>query len=257
MSVQFILSGSGCGKSYYLQHYISKEAKMYPDRQYFYIVPEQFTMQTQRELIEISEEKGIMNIDVQSFVRLAFRVLAETGSNLMPVLDDMGKTMILRKVLMSIEDKLIYFGKNIHKTGYVQEIKSFLSEIYQYNMNLDKLDEMIESSKKHPVLAAKLKDMKTIYHAFANYLQDNYITSEEVMNVLALTTDDSKLLRDSIVCLDGFTGFTPNQYAFLEKLIQVAKKVYVTITIDEREHFKSGGETQPVLYESEDDFAYP
>lgn len=251
MSIQFILGGSGCGKSYYLQHYISKEAKMYPDRQYFYIVPEQFTMQTQRELIEISEEKGIMNIDVQSFVRLAFRVLAETGSNLMPVLDDMGKTMILRKVLMSIEDKLIYFGKNIHKTGYVQEIKSFLSEIYQYNMNLDKLDEMIESAEKHPVLAAKLKDMKTIYQAFANYLQDNYITSEEVMNVLALTTDDSKLLRDSIVCLDGFTGFTPNQYAFLEKLIQVAKKVYVTITIDERESISKVGEKHSLFYMSQ------
>ena len=75
MSLQFIFGGSGKGKSYYLQHFISKEAKLFPERQYLFVVPEQFTMQTQKELIAISDEKGIMNIDVQSFLRLAFRVL--------------------------------------------------------------------------------------------------------------------------------------------------------------------------------------
>ena len=84
MSLQFIFGGSGKGKSYYLQHFISKEAKLFPERQYLFVVPEQFTMQTQKELIAISDEKGIMNIDVQSFLRLAFRVLAETGTASMP-----------------------------------------------------------------------------------------------------------------------------------------------------------------------------
>ena len=99
MSLQFVLGGSGRGKTYYLQHLVTEEAKLFPDRQYIFIVPEQFTMQTQKELICISEAKGILNIDVQSFLRLAFRVFAETGANNLPVLDDMGKTMILKKVL--------------------------------------------------------------------------------------------------------------------------------------------------------------
>ena len=34
MSLQFIFGGSGKGKSYYLQHFISKEAKLFPERQY-------------------------------------------------------------------------------------------------------------------------------------------------------------------------------------------------------------------------------
>lgn len=235
MSLQFILGGSGRGKTYYMQHLISKEAKLFPNRQYIFLVPEQFTMQTQKAFIEISEEKGIMNIDVQSFLRLAFRVFAETGANNMPVLDDMGKTMILKKVLNILEDKLEYFGRNIHKKGYVQEIKSFLSELFQYGADENTIDEMIVAAKKHTALARKLTDMKLIYKEFVEYLQENYITSEEVLTVLADVVEDSIILRDSIICLDGFTGFTPTQYQLIERLMRLAKKVYVSVTMDPRE----------------------
>ena len=98
MSLQFVLGGSGRGKTYYLQHLVTEEAKLFPDRQYIFIVPEQFTMQTQKELICISEAKGILNIDVQSFLRLAFRVFAETGANNLPVLDEIGRASCRERV---------------------------------------------------------------------------------------------------------------------------------------------------------------
>ena len=250
MSVQFILGGSGCGKTYFMQYFFLKEAKMFPNRQYLYIVPEQFTMQTQKEFVSLSEEKGIINIDVQSFVRLAFRVFSETGAGNRPVLDDMGKTMILKKVLAGCMDELSYFGKNVKKSGYVQEIKSFLSELYQYNISGETLDEMIAAVKDRPLLVRKLQDMKLIYNRFSEYLEKNYITSEEVMNVLAQVTEESALLRDSIICLDGFTGFTPTQYEFLRTLFRTAKKVYITITMDKRESILNPGAKHGLFYMS-------
>ena len=219
MSLQFILGGSGRGKTYYMQHLITREAEMFPARQYIFLVPEQFTMQTQKELIAISKAKGIMNIDVQSFLRLAFRVFSETGAGSVPVLDDMGKTMILKKVLNNLEGQLGYFGKNIHKKGYVQEIKSFLSELLQYGADEDVLDDMIHAAKKHPALARKLTDIKIIYRGFMDYIKNHYIASEEILTVLAGAAKESEILKDSIVCLDGFTGFTPIQYQFIEKLL--------------------------------------
>ena len=107
MAVHFILGGSGCGKSYYINHMVTEAAKKEPDREFIVVVPEQFTMQTQKELIAISETKGIMNIEVQSFVRLAYRIFGETGAGNIPVLDDMGKTMVLRKVLENEKKNLI------------------------------------------------------------------------------------------------------------------------------------------------------
>ena len=48
MSLQFITGNSGNGKTKYLFNRIVKEAKANPRDNYLVIVPEQFTMQTQR-----------------------------------------------------------------------------------------------------------------------------------------------------------------------------------------------------------------
>ena len=48
MSLQFIFGNSGSGKSSYLYRNILKEAAEHPEKNYLVLVPEQFTMQTQR-----------------------------------------------------------------------------------------------------------------------------------------------------------------------------------------------------------------
>lgn len=235
MGLQFILGNAGGGKTWYIEHQAAAMAGKDMKRQIFVVVPEQFTMQTQRNLAALSEHHGLWNIEVQSFPRLAFRVFGETGAGMTPVIDDLGKTMILKKVLMGLQDQLTYFGRNIRKKGYVAEIKSFLSELMQYDIASDGLEQMKESAKSHPVLRQKLQDVEVAYAAFLDYLQDNYITSEEILTVFADVAEQSNILKDSILYLDGFTGFTPVQYKLLRKLLRVCGQVNVTVTLDKRE----------------------
>ena len=98
MSLQFITGNSGNGKTKYLFNRIVKEAKANPRDNYLVIVPEQFTMQTQRQLVDLSENKAIMNIDVLSFKRLAYRVFDELGITNLTVLEETGKNLVLRKL---------------------------------------------------------------------------------------------------------------------------------------------------------------
>ena len=79
MSLQFIFGNSGSGKSDYLYENILAEASAHPEQNYLIIVPEQFTMQTQRELVNRQKNHAIMNVDVLSFARLAYRVFDELG----------------------------------------------------------------------------------------------------------------------------------------------------------------------------------
>ena len=79
MALQFIFGNSGAGKSHYLYEHIIEESMKHPEQNYIVIVPEQFTMQTQKEFVMRHSRHGIMNIDVLSFQRLAFRVLEEIG----------------------------------------------------------------------------------------------------------------------------------------------------------------------------------
>lgn len=238
MSLQFILGGSGSGKSYYIYEKIIKESIECPNTNYLVIVPEQFTLQTQKDLVSMHPNKGIMNIDVLSFLRLAYRVFEELGGNQRLVLEDTGKSMIVKKVVMEKKNDLILYGANIKKQGFIDEMKSVLSELFQYSIGRDELEQMYEVSKSKPMLQNKLKDIITIYQGFKDFLEDKYITAEEILDVLCDVMDDSNILSNMVICFDGFTGFTPSQYKLLQKLLVRAKKVYVTVTMDEREQNK-------------------
>lgn len=251
MSLQFVLGGAGRGKTYYVQHMLLEAAEANPDKEYIMIVPEQFTMATQKELVRLSKNHGIMNIDVQSFLRLAFRVFSETGAAGKPVLDDLGKTMILKKVLSDNKENLVYFGRNINKKGYISEIKSFLSELIQYGADEEMILNMIEASAKKPVLEQKLKDIYTAYKVFTGYIKDNYITSEEVLSVLSEVVPQSEILKNSVICLDGFTGFTPLQYKLINELMNVADEVFVTVTIDKGQNIWKRGAKHQLFYMSQ------
>ena len=147
MALQFILGNSGSGKSEYIYRKITEEASRNITKNYLVIVPEQFTMQTQKKLVELSKNKAIMNIDVLSFQRLAYRVFDELGIKNVKVLEETGKNLVLRKVAQGIEDKLTVLRPNISRMGYIGEIKSLLSELMQYNISPEQLRAYINSGK--------------------------------------------------------------------------------------------------------------
>lgn len=236
MALQFIFGSSGAGKSHYLQQYIVEESVKNPTENYFVIVPEQFTMQTQKDLVMAHERKGIMNIDVLSFGRLAHRIFEEVGGNQRIILDDTGKSLILRKIAGDNEGELKVLRGNLKKHGYIGEVKSVLSEFAQYNVDVETLDKMADSVEDGTYFQWKLKDIAKVYEGFTKYLSDKYITNEELLDVLCNVIGKSKILKDSVIAFDGFTGFTPIQDKVMKELLHLCKKVIVTVTIDEKEN---------------------
>lgn len=235
MSLQFIFGNSGAGKSHYLYEQIVKESMEHPENNYLVLVPEQFTMQTQKDLCVAHPRHGIMNIDVLSFVRLSHRVFEEVGKEIRRVLDDEGKSLILRKIAGQYENELKVLRGNLKKQGYISEVKSVISEFTQYGIGFEELDEFLDTLEPESYLYYKLADIRKVYEGFENYLADKYITKEELLDVLSEMVPESVLLKNSVVVLDGFTGFTPVQNKLLGELMGVCKKVVVTVVMDARE----------------------
>ncbi len=235
MSLQFIFGNSGAGKTTYIYHKIIQESMEHPEERYYCIVPEQFTLQTQRDFVTMHPRKGIFNIDVLSFQRLAFHVLEETGENGRMILDETGKNIILRKLAKEHDKELKILGRNLKKLGYISEVKSLISELIQYQVTPKLLDEMIEKTENRALLSEKLKDIRILYHAFTDSMGEEYMTSDQVLQVLNEVLDRSEKLKGSTIVLDGFTAFNPVQLCLIQGLCQVAKKVYITVTLDTRE----------------------
>ena len=230
--LSFVFGGSGSGKSSILQERIIRESMEHPEKRYLFLVPDQFTMETQRSLVEKHPWHGIMNIDVLSFGRLSYRVFEETGGVSQPVLDDTGKNLILRIVADRLKPELKVLGGHLKKQGYIHEIKSAISEFMQYGIGLAELNKIIEFSEKRGALAGKLKDLAVLYQGFEDYIRDHYLTKEESLQVLSSRVKDSALLRGSTVVFDGFTGFTPVQLQVIKEIMAVAEDVYFTLLFD-------------------------
>ena len=235
MSLQFIFGNSGSGKSHCLYQSVIEQSIRHPEKNYLVLVPEQFTMQTQKDLCLMHPRGGIMNIDVLSFGRLAHRVFEEVGQDNRTVLDDEGKNLILRKIAGNYEDELTVLKGNLKKQGYISEVKSVISEFTQYGVDFERLDEFMDSISPDSYLYYKLKDIRKVYEGFEDYLSEKYITKEEMLDVLSDAVPRSNILKGSVVAMDGFTGFTPVQDRLLGELLKVCDKVMITVEMDERE----------------------
>ncbi|WP_051151037.1 PD-(D/E)XK nuclease family protein [Butyrivibrio sp. VCB2006] len=233
--LRFCFGASGAGKSTAVYKEIIDRSFTDKDKDFLIIVPDQFTMQTQKDVVRMHPSHAIMNIDVLSFGRLSYRIFEEVGLSSFSVLDDVGKSLILRRVADILGDKLPVIGPNMHKPGYIDEVKSTISEFMQYGITDQELSLLEEKSSHKGALNSKLKDLRLLYSEFHKYIADKYITTEETLDILCESIPKSKLISNSVIIFDGFTGFTPIQYRVISQLLRISKEVIVTVTIDPSE----------------------
>lgn len=254
MSLSIVVGSSGSGKSTTLYSRIIKESMANKDKNFLVIVPEQYTMSTQKLLVSMHPNKCIMNIDVLSFNRLAYRVFEELGAGINAVLDDTGKSLVIRRIIGSHLEELKTLRKNITRVSYITQVKSLISEMTQYNITVDRLKEMIDTPAMSESFRRKASDLLVLYEAFLDFINGKYVTTESILSTLNDMLDDSQIVSGATVVLDGFTGFTPIQYQLVEHMLRICDEVAVTITADNDEALLTKA-SDDALFEMSSEFA--
>ena len=227
MALRFYFGDAGAGKSHAVFTRIIEESMREPGTRFLVLVPEQSTMETQRRIVEMHPRRGIMNIDVLSMTRLAYRVFAEVGYRKEEMLEEIGKTFLLKKVALEHKSRLSWFGTLIDRPEYLAEMKATMSELMLYGVSPEDLE---GSAAGEGPLAEKMKDLTLLYREFRKRLEGSYMTAEEVPERLSRLVEKSGLIRDAVLVLDGFTGFTPLQLVLIRRLLPLVREMYVTVT---------------------------
>lgn len=238
MALKLILGASGSGKSRLLFDTVLKRAREHPEGRFIVLVPEQFTMQTQRDLVELSSCGGILNIDVLSFTRLAYRVFEQTGVEKRAVLSETGKSLILRLIAAREGKDLQLLSGILDRPGVIGEVKSILSELDQYGITPDTLADLQNSlaqSAGSRRLAQKVEEIRHLQEAFEQYQSDHFITGEKLPRVLCAKASLDPTLKGAELYLDGYTGYTPAQLDVITALLPIVSDMTVTVTIDPSE----------------------
>lgn len=232
MAVEFILGASGTGKTRYIYEKMIAQSEVEGHAPIWFVLPEQSNMAAEQDMVSLHPKGGTMEISIVSFTRMAFKVFDERNVHTYDILDDYGKSMLLMKVLREHEKEFTYYGKMVGKPGFVEETKSMLSELYQYQVTGQVLEDGIAGLSPEQSLYYKLSDMKIILTAFEEAMGNSYMVAEQLLSLLAETVGESGLLKGAEIYFDGFTGFTPIQYQVIEALMKQAANLHFVFTMD-------------------------
>ncbi|MFA6697817.1 MAG: helicase-exonuclease AddAB subunit AddB [Eubacteriales bacterium] len=230
MALWYITGRSGTGKTSKVYSQI-KEALNRGEEGLILMVPEQFTLQAERDLIDHLGLAGLLNIEVLSLSRLSHKVFNEAGGLTRTHINEQGRHMVLRKILDDIKDQLTIYQTVSNQKGFIEKISDLLSDLKKHDIRPDQLLEVAEAKEDAGLLPMKLKDIARIYSAFNDYLEGRYLDSEDAVNLLIERMDKALFLRGARVWMDGFDYFAPQTIRVIEKLTSLADQVSITFTI--------------------------
>lgn len=225
MSLRLIYGKSGCGKSEYCFKEIAKNVNK---EKIYMIVPNQMALMAEKRLMEKADNLALVNTEVITFSRMAFRVRNEIGGAKKTNLSKSGKAMLLYDILSKCKDNLNFLGKNAEN---VDIIGNSITEFKKHRINIDNLKEEANTTTDI-YLKLKLNDMITMYEEFEKSIQDKFLDENDVLDILNTQILESNQFKDAIIYIDEFVGFTTQEYEIIAKLMQLAKEVNVTICTD-------------------------
>ena len=233
MELQIIYGRAGTGKSEYCYREIEKKIK--EKNKILIITPEQFSFTAEKKLMEVIDTQAVLNAEVVTFSRMAYRVINEIGGSTVTNLSKCGKAMLIYSILNQNKQNLKFLGKTDEN---VDMAETAITEFKKHGIKPEQLKEQIEK-QDDIYLKNKLQDMYTIYSNFEQQISGKYIDETDILTILAENIDKTNMFKDNIVYIDEFAGFTSQEYEIIKKLIQIAKQVTITICTNELENPKN------------------
>lgn len=234
MGIHYITGRSGSGKTIQVYREIG-EAVQNGESRLILMVPEQFTLQAERDLIYKLNLPGILDVEVLSFSRLAHKVFNEVGGLTRTYINEQGRHMILRRLLDDLREQLTLYKTVSRQSGFISQINDLLTDLKKHDITPEQLRHQAEQMKGFGLLADKLQDTALIYEAFNQYLRDRYIDSEDAINALVDRMDQSRYLAGARIWLDGFDYYPPQTLRVLERLAVMAKELTITFTLEQEQ----------------------
>ena len=229
MKIRIIYGKPGTGKSEYCFSNASKQVSQ--GEKVYIITPEQFSFTAEKKLMEKINAKAVINAEVITLSRMAYRVLNEVGKENVSNLSKCGKAMLVYSILNNYKKELKFLGKSEENIDL--SIKS-ITEFKKHGITVDNLKEEIKNIEE-PYLKTKLKDMLLVYEKFEEQIAGKYIEETDLLTLLAKNLSKTNFAKESIIYFDEFGGFTYQEYEVIKELVKQAKEVNITLTVDNLE----------------------
>ena len=194
------------------------------------LVPDQFSLQAERDAFFYLDKTGLMDLAVVDFSALGHKILKEAGSPVPPLIDKYGRHMLLTRILEESDDALKIYKGVRGKNSFVERVNMLISEMKRSEVSVDMLREVSESLEDSSFLKYKLKDIVTLFSLYEEAIAGKYLDSEDYITFYGDKMLDSSLVAASDVWVYGFDTFTPKNMLVLERILKTARSLNIVMT---------------------------
>lgn len=238
--LRLILGRAGSGKTQYIRRLLADFAEGGGNGAIL-IVPEQFSFESERAMLEMLGEKNNGRIEVLSFSRLADAVFREYGGKTGAMIDESGKAVLMSLALESLTEKLkLYSGSKI--SAVVPELVSLRSELKRGNVSLPALADTA-GAMEECLLKEKLTELSMIFSVYDSLLERNFLDDDDTLTRLGDALENHSFFKDRLVVLDSFKGFTAQEMRILGQIAVQSRECCITLCCDSLHDEKSGAGT--------------
>ncbi len=195
------------------------------------IVPEQYSFETEKNLLFRLGTVNANKASVYSFSFLAEYLLKRAGVSFKPEIDDSTRAMIMSVALEEVSDKLDFYSKTGYSAGFITELLGMIKELRQCEISAEQLSEY-ESSSQDSVLRKKVKELLLISEAYTAIIEQSYLDNETSLDILHDNINLIDFFSGKTVFVDGFRGFTAQELVIIEDILKSAEDVYITVCTD-------------------------
>lgn len=232
--LKFIAGRAGSGKTETCLSEIAKHLQEAPlGPACILLLPEHMTYQLERQLARrMGEQQGFLRAYVFGFRRFARQVLLNTGGLLRPRITEVGRRLLLRRILKEHGDELSFFQRAAGKRGFSATLSDAIKELKSYGLLPEILKKTASSFyEKQGALADKLQDLALLEQAFTDAMQGRYDDAEDMMQLLIEKIPQAAFLRDAEIWVDGFIFFNPQERCVLMELLALGCTLHVTVSL--------------------------
>lgn len=229
--LNLLIGRSGSGKTAALLDRVCRGARQ--GRSAIFLVPEQFSHETERLLCEAGGNQVGLYAEVLSFTRLSNRVFAVAGGLAEQTLDNGGRLLLMHRARQSVEKRLRFYAVPSKKPSFLSGLLATVDELKSYAVTPEALWEAAEQAEG--AQADRLRDLSLLYGAYNAMTARDLSDPRDRMTRLAEALARCDFARGTDIYVDGFTDFTPSERLVLEQLVDRAGQMTVALTCDSLE----------------------
>ncbi len=235
--LQFILGRASTGKTYAITEKIAE--CVVSDLEPVLLVPEQFSFESEKAILNRLGDSGAQRVSVISFTRLCDEVERQRGGICGIAISEADKIIMMNKAIRRSKDRLQRWGRYSSSAGFS---KLMVDTIGEFKTNAITADELMEAAAATDDNQLKLKLMDTacIYTEYDNAVLEKFIDPTDRLTKLYNTLETYKYFENKTVFLDSFKGFTGQQYKIIARILSQAKDVYISLTDNPEDNRKYG-----------------